>query len=371
MRSTLLLLIMLLLVSVVSAQDDEVPPPDVLDVENIDGSWNIIETGEGTECARGTPYQFFYREGASSNLMVYFQGGGACWNGVTCRPGGTFDDTVGDDELDRYNGIFDFENPMNPIADYDVLFIPYCTADIHVGDNTFTYGENEINHNGYLNSLAAMDWLYINHTGFPQSLFITGSSAGAYGAIYHAPYIIDGFFGTEAIILGDAGVGITPVGWPVLSENWNMFANMADFVLEVAEAEPETFTTNMLYSSSADVYPEARFAQFTNATDEVQIMFYQFSGRRLTPQDWIDGMYSSLGELDTLDNFSSYVAPGDGHTILALPEFYTLEVEGVSMVDWLTQLLNGSQPESVRCVECDVVEDAENEEDAESTDSDG
>jgi len=58
-------------------------------IANLDGlapGWNIIEPGGDTVCSDGTPYKFFVRPGAADKLMVYFQGGGACWTGVTCDP---------------------------------------------------------------------------------------------------------------------------------------------------------------------------------------------------------------------------------------------------------------------------------------------
>ncbi|MFW5748731.1 MAG: pectin acetylesterase-family hydrolase [Chloroflexota bacterium] len=338
----------------VMAQDGEALPG----VDEMAEGWNIIETGEETTCARGTPYQFFFRPGEdASRLMVYFQGGGACWNSLTCREGGTFDDSVSDDEFANYDGLFNFDSEENPIAGFNVVFVPYCTADIHTGDSTMTYGDWEIQHNGYDNSAVVLDWVYANFDA-PEQVFVSGSSAGAYGAIYHAPFIINQYPDAQTAVLGDAGVGITPVGWPVL-QDWDIFSNMPEFVPMLAEADPATFTANVLYTANSETYPDVNFGQFTNAADEVQIMFYSFSGPGLEAAMWVEGMYSALNDLDELANFSSYVAPGTGHTILALPEMYTLEVEGVRFLDWLNDLVNGAQPEAVRCVDCEAVAEAE------------
>jgi hypothetical protein len=63
-----------------------------------------------------------------------------------------------------------------------------------------------------------------------------------------------------------------------------------------------------------------------------------------------------LDTLDTLPNFSSYVAGGILHTVLARPEFYTLTSNGVKYIDWFTALINGEDVENVRCVECEAEE---------------
>lgn len=341
----LLLLALLMLPAGAFAQDD-LPPLD-----DLDDGWNIIETGGDTICARGTPYQFYVRPGNPENLMIYFQGGGACWNPLTCREGGTFDDTVGDEEVQNYNGIFDFENEENPIADYSVVFIPYCTADIHSGDSLQSYARMEINHRGYANSAVVLDWAYENY-GEPANVFVTGSSAGAYGAIYHSPYIIEQY-GADAniAVLGDAGMGVTEPGWGTLGD-WDIYANLPDFVPGMEELTTENFTFPGLYSTYAAAYPDVPYAQFTNALDEVQITFYTFGGTGLTPEMWVEGMVAAADLTDELDNSSTYIAPGGAHTILASPDLYDMEVVGVRFLDWLTELINGEQPEAVRCVEC-------------------
>jgi hypothetical protein len=49
----------------------------------------------------------------------------------------------------------------------------------------------------------------------------------------------------------------------------------------------------------------------------------------------------------------SYTAPGDGHGILEFDLFYTLEVDGVKLVDWLEALLDGQPLDDVHCVNCE------------------
>ena len=61
-------------------------PVAVADLSGLEPGWNVIEPGGDTVCSDGTPYKFFVRPGAADKLMVYFQGGGACWTGGTCDP---------------------------------------------------------------------------------------------------------------------------------------------------------------------------------------------------------------------------------------------------------------------------------------------
>jgi hypothetical protein len=57
-----------------------------------------IHVDGDTGCAFGMPFSFFYRPGTdSTRLLIWFEGGGACWDPVSCS--GLFDSTVNDDEL--------------------------------------------------------------------------------------------------------------------------------------------------------------------------------------------------------------------------------------------------------------------------------
>ena len=35
-------------------------------------------------CSRGTPYAYWVKRGTNNKLLMYYQGGGACWSYVTC-----------------------------------------------------------------------------------------------------------------------------------------------------------------------------------------------------------------------------------------------------------------------------------------------
>jgi hypothetical protein len=48
----------------------------------------------------------------------------------------------------------------------------------------------------------------------------------------------------------------------------------------------------------------------------------------------------------------SYIAPGEGHRILELDEFYEMEVNGVTLVDWVTRLIEGEPVADVHCADC-------------------
>lgn len=334
-------------ISFVVVASAQVSLPGVEELEA--GIWNTIEPGGETLCARGTEYAFFVRPGDPERLMIYFQGGGACWNALTCDPNQTFfDQRVGtvEEEIGRYGGVFDFDNPENPVSDYSIVFVPYCTADVHSGRSTRTYnnvsGDYTVAFNGFVNSQAALDWVYANYDA-PQSLIVTGSSAGAYGAVFHAHYILERYPEADAVILGDAGAGITAPTFDGL-EQWSTLANAYE-----GSAENTLTFNNELYASLALNWPQARVAQYTANQDSVQVFFYLAGGG--DPTQWGTLMRERLAALgDAAENFFSFIAGGSSHTILASDLFYTLMADGTRFLDWFNALLE--RPEDARSVVC-------------------
>lgn len=319
--------------------------------------WNTIEPGGETICSRGTPYRFFVRPGRPEDLTIYFQGGGACWDAETCAPGGPFDDSVGtlDEELGFYRGLFDFADPENPLLETTLLFIPYCTGDVHTGAALVEYGHGEdaftIHHAGRANARAALGWLF-DQIEAPERVLITGSSAGAYGAIYHADAILAAYPTARAVVFGDAGVGVLPEDWPGL-DVWTTYAGLPE---DTAFAQIETATFNDdLYGLMAERYPEAIFSQYTAFNDLVQISFFGLQGGDRTT--WEPRMRASFERLQAQHaNFRSYLGWGVSHTILPLDLFYTLQVEGVRFLDWFAGLLEGEDVPNVACARCTLPE---------------
>ncbi len=336
-------LLSLMIVGSVWAQDSTSEP---------DAGWTQIPV-EGATCARGTPYSFFVHEGNPAKLMVYFQGGGACWNANSCKPGGPFDSSVEADELERYAGIFDFANPQNPVADYTVVVATYCTGDVHTGAAAQTYrvGETDmtIHFDGFSNARAVLEWVYAHYEQHSQ-LIVSGSSAGAYGAVFNAPYLLAHYPDAQATVFGDAGIGVLPAEWDGFS-TWGTRTNVA--LKDEASVSSAEFT-NQLYTAAAQAFPKASFAQYTSYSDAVQTGFYVLMGGAV--EDWVVGLENSFAQLDRLENFRSYVGWGSTHTALATPLFYQMRVGGVDFRDWFAGLIEGETVSSVHCEDCQTPE---------------
>jgi pectinacetylesterase len=345
------------------------PPPDpgpVADLAGLQPGWNTIEPGGATTCSDGTPYKFLVRPGDPSKLVVYFQGGGGCFDARTCDPDVEPTYTVNLTELDlaRYHGIFAFDHAENPFAQSSFVFAPYCTADVHLGNRDATYEAPEteghpghqvtIHHRGAQNTAAALQWTY-DHFFRPESVFVTGSSAGSIPSPYYALHLAKRYPRARVAQLGDGSGGYRGIGSTTrLHEQWGTLALVSD-VPELAALQSEQFNFEQLYIAAAKHLPKVTFAEYDTAEDKVQLQFLALGGNQAERlQPLLDANHADIRA--AAPNFRVYVAGGDVHTILARPEFYTYHVGGKRVRDWVAALAAGEAVEDVKCVDCAVAE---------------
>ena len=322
--------------------------------------WQKISPAANTACSDGSPYSFFVRQGDPNKLLVYFQGGGACWFRQNCDPQMSPSYSIQVGNIDRANfGIFNLDNPDNPFKDHTTVFAPYCTADVHMGASDTVYppveeGQTDlvIRHQGRANVEAVLQWTY-EHVPSPQSIFVTGSSAGAIPSPLYTALIADHYVNARIAQLGDGAGGYRRTNNDSRpDEQWGTF----DFITQeqgFANLRPETMTYESLYIAAAQAHPDITFAEYDAAEDAVQKRFLSMSGQKdVALQQAIEANHADIRR--EVGNFSSYIAGGDSHTILGRPEFYTLASNGVAIRDWVAALANFETVENVTCAPCDI-----------------
>jgi hypothetical protein len=147
--------------------------------------------------------------------------------------------------------------------------------------------------------------------------------------------------------IGDAGIGVATPDWEGASI-WGTLDSVPDWLTDLADVEFKDIT-HSLYAETAETYPNNIVAQITSNNDNVQVGFYFLMGGMF----WTDAMEESLADLnENVPNFRSYVVGGNDHCVLPLDRFYTYEVEGVRLSDWVTSLINHEDVDSVHCVDC-------------------
>jgi hypothetical protein len=324
----------------VSARDDCAPGEwrindtcsSVADVTFDDG-WNTIEPGGETRCAHDTEFRFWLRPG-NENLLVFFQGGGGCWDRETCRAGSSwYKQRVGSDALGYRNGIFDFDNPDNPFSDHTILFVPSCTGDVFMGAAVQDYGDDVVvYHHGFLNLQSALDFIS-EAAPKPESIFVTGCSAGSVGSAIAAPHLIEQYPETPVTQMGDSLGAIFYTGSDIASL-WGSEEAIPEWIDTMPDATD--FRINDYYIALAEHYPDFIFAQYNTRYDHVQQRY--FGSREQVGQSLGGGMSRIDG---AAENFHYFMAGGELHCITPRRQLYTYASGDVRLIDWVTALAAG------------------------------
>ena len=311
--------------------------------------WEQVPTGNGTLCIGGSPYAFFVRQTDSNKLLVFFQGGGACLDGISFSdlkdqqffdpsvvfPGddSTYSDPIWDhDNPADMSGILDLADGRNPCSDYNMVFIPYCTADLHLGNAT----NDGLHHKGQVNVMAVIHWIR-GHFSTPQHIVVAGSSAGAIGASFYAGLLAESYPAATMAVLGDSAGGycLTPTLTRSL-RNWGAL----DVMLKTpgyAHLPAHELDLSSIWFVNGERFPHIAFAQFNTRHDKGQ---QQFLAMLNTPVSVAEQLDRNLAALHAkLDNFYSYTVDADYHTILSRPNFYTERVGGKWFYQWVNALV--------------------------------
>ena len=335
---------------------------DLPELGNLDEGWNTVAT-DGV-CSTGTPYQFYVKPAAdNTDLLVYFNGGGACWFGEACDLSSQPNVHSPFAEMDQNNpalaeGIFNIENPDNPFANYTMVFVPYCNGDVHIGsgprDYSYTNAEgSEVTvtayHNGYSNSQTILNWVYENISA-PNRVVISGSSAGAIGGSFYAGLVAEHYADTPVVLLADAAGAYDSPFIHRVHEAWDVAAILPDWS-EYSGETNQTLTFQDYYIASANHNPNLTIAQFNTAEDSVQKNFTYLIGDAPGSFSLPQRLLNNYLEIENqVANLAHYTAGGDVHTIMRSPIFYQYRVEGVRFVDWVKDLINGEPVPDISCV---------------------
>ena len=164
---------------------------------------------DGPMCMRGRPFQASFRATESEDLVVFLQGGGACWSAfclaVTAAPPG----------VPRVN-LLDPSLPENPVADWNVLYLPYCDGSLFVGDRDHDDngdGQPDRFHRGLWNLSAALSAAR-EEMPAPRRILLAGASAGGFGTVLAVVLVRHVWPDAELMVLSDSGVGVAKDGDP-------------------------------------------------------------------------------------------------------------------------------------------------------------
>lgn len=188
-------------------------------------TWTYVPI-DGARCAQGGETGIIVRlRPDSRDLLLYFEGGGACSDAETCWLDPTAANVAGYGPVEaaaesklRSYALFDPDAASgNPFATMNMVMIPYCTGDAHAGDAVVDLMVDNVpratHFVGANNARLALARLGVTLPDLDR-VFVAGTSAGGGGATFHYGRVRDTFATTVHTVIdstpgfpspGDAG----------------------------------------------------------------------------------------------------------------------------------------------------------------------
>ena len=312
--------------------------------------WEAVAAPADCMCSDGSEFTYFVRKGDPAKVVFYLEGGGACFDVGTCGPGSSaYKTTVGAGPDGRTTGVFDFGDPRNPFAGWSIVYVPYCTGDVHIGNQTKDYGDGVvIEHKGFVNGSTALNAMA---ELFPEAteLVVTGESAGSVPTPLYAGLAADLLPDARITVLADGSGAYPDIPGinAVIGGNWGTMNAVPDWP-ENAGMTPEMWSFPGLFIQAWKHAPDITFARHDYAFDETQAFFSGLVG--IPADDLVSLIDKNETQIEAagVDLFS-YISPGDSHTVLGRPEFYTDTQNDLAFVDWVTALVAGEPVADNHC----------------------
>jgi hypothetical protein len=328
------------------------------------GEWETFVPGGECQCADGSEYAFWERRDDPTRVVLYLDGGGACWDAEMCAFTGDGESemytwSIGDEGPPSEGGIFDVANPENPLSDFSIVYAPYCTGDVHLGDATREYSPQlTVAHKGYVNGSAAVNSL-VEHYPAAEEVVVVGVSAGSVAAPVYGGLVADALPAARVTVLADSSGAYPDVESDVFGR-WGAFATMPDWDVNDGLTSSDWGPTQFWISAGLHD-PDLVLARFDHVDDEAQAFWMEQLG--VDASDL--GLSMAANEVAIEDagvEQHSYTAPGAAHGVVEDGPFYTIDVDGVRLVDWVAALVAGEPLADVRCDECGRAADGWNDE---------
>lgn len=154
------------------------------------GKWYDVPV-ENAFSSDGSEWHGIFRKGTENKVVVYFFGGGVSITPETSEGGKEFYATTMLAQDFVAQGGIGSSADDNPFKDWSFIVIPYATGDFHAGTGIYE-GEKTVYHTGYNNYSAFVEQIK-PYVGEPDTLLVTGFSAGGFATSLLADDVIDRF----------------------------------------------------------------------------------------------------------------------------------------------------------------------------------
>ncbi|MFO0612266.1 MAG: pectin acetylesterase-family hydrolase [Polyangiaceae bacterium] len=330
-----------------------------------DNTWTFVDFPD-SRCMDDSPTGIAVNFTSKSNdLFIFLEGGNACFNFASCKI--TAHEKTGfgqaqfDLEKDAIAGwpLFARTDAANPTKDFNYVYVPYCTGDVHGGDASgVMVGNKARNFHGYKNLDQFLDKLVAT---FPQAgkIILSGFSAGGFGAAYNYDHVAKKFPNNKVILIDDSGppmaeAYVAPCLQKYLFDLWGLKNTVPAGCTDCAPASG--IFMEPLAKYLATTYSDRSLALVSSTEDKTISSFWAFgvdnckdlmgTGGAYDPADYAAGLADLRDRIAGSDpNFFTYYIDGtdmsDKTRHVWLDAYKGVSSNGVLLEDWLVNLIGG------------------------------
>jgi hypothetical protein len=370
-----------------AGQDAGRAPPAPLPMGKPEGEWTYVEP-EGALCRDGTKAGYFYRTGGDSNVMIFLNGSGACTDSFFCgiTPRNVNESFTAETFIAAGNNLLSGpdatrqlppnegilkRDSRNPVANWNMIFVPYCTGDVHAGSkpNATVPGiSGQQQFVGYTNLGLILKSVGPSFSE-AQKVLLAGTGAGGFGALLNMERTQDFFApqGAKVSVITDSGIPFQDQFLAACLQKrwrdmWNLDAIMPPTCTGCRNADggglalglgtylfKERFKDRVMggvVSSAQDDIIRLFFsAGISNCTTDpgVQALVMLFGPGDFTPATFRSGLSDAVNNVAGASRVGYYVIPGASHMHLWRPRFYSDNGlgSGATMASWVADVIAG------------------------------
>ena len=324
---------------------------------------------------------------SSDRLLVFEQGGGACFNPETCAGNpssfGASDfaalasahcgEMAGHTCTSINDGIFDRTQGTNPAREWSYVFLPYCTGDVHAGNRRDVTLAGVLDDAGapqvqqFVGYANVQRYLQRVAPTFPKlsRVLLAGASAGGFGVVSTYSLVARAFASVPVDVIDDSG---PPMEDPYLAACQQaeeaVLWGLGGTILADCGADCAGPATDLLDYTQHIVkaYPEAAFGLVSSTDDNTTTNELGFghdnctSFQPLSAGQFSAGLADIQSKLAAFRNFGAFLFGGDAHTSLQNGAFYSRVAGGVrdggtgadggvTLTDWTGKVAVGDSGE--------------------------
>jgi hypothetical protein len=316
-------------------------------------TWTWIPI-DGTFCRNGQGTGLGINVNPSSDkLVIFLEGGGACFTGGTCLSNPSSYPSAGFDGRGPDSPVLTRDD-LNPFADWNLVYLPYCSGDLFTGTNMSGYqGQPQV---GYTNITRYLERLVPTFKDKVSEVVLAGRSAGGFGAAFNWMRVQDAFGAIPVHAFDDSAPPMGPEYLtPCLQKATGSLWGWKPAIHPACkDCDPENGNVaRPLFETTLNRQKGKRFALLSNDEDGTIKSFFAYGLENCKNIDaflpptfpygkYPQGLDDLRARLSAFEDAAMYEIVGGSHVLLTGPAAWNnTKVGDVTLLSWTTWFRDG------------------------------